>query len=79
MCDIEQANYRGVAYSSHAARQEAAPPGGVQMVSRFDILRVEADEFTWPAQIELPGAARPGEYLVQAFALWLPLCRGSAL
>jgi hypothetical protein len=58
------------------------------MVSRFDILRVEADEFTWPessthlevinVQPESLGAVRPGQHFVQTLPLWFPLCCGSA-
>ena len=89
MCCIEQANYRPAAYSPRAVCREAAPHGGVHMVSRFDILRVEADEFTWPespthlevikVQLELLGAVRPGQHFVQALPLWFPFCCGSAL
>jgi hypothetical protein len=59
------------------------------MVLRFDILRVEVDEFTWPepstdlevikVQLELLGAVRPGQHFVQAFRLWFPFCCESAL
>ena len=59
------------------------------MVRRFDILRVENDEFTWPessthlevikVQHELLGAVRPGRHFVQALPLSFPLCCGSTL
>lgn len=59
------------------------------MVLRFDILRVEVDEVTWPepstdlevikVQLELLGAVRPGQHVVQALRLWFPFWCESAL
>jgi len=70
---IEQATYRAVAYPSYVARREGAQPGGDQMVSQFNIVRVDAGEFTRQesstglevakARIELLGAVRPGKHL----------------